>query len=164
MEEEKWYTLNLKALYKKYAEFPEEDGQVQVCGGGLYRTTDAAGTRYELISDTGDMVLETEYYTAEFDSGYVEVKGVNGNTDKFLLTEEEFHVAADLSETKPQTVSGKAVYVEWKNQENKIEMVGVFRDPDIGYKAREEKERELIAKGNIIEDDFKVWIAHVEIM
>lgn len=63
-----------------------------------------------------------------------------------------------------ETVSGKAVYVEWKNQENKIEMVGVFRDPDIGYKAREEKERELIAKGNIIGDDFKVWIAHVEIM
>ncbi len=164
MEEEKWYTLNLKALYEKYAESPEEDGQVQVCGGGLYRTTDAAGTRYELISDTGDMVLETEYYTAEFDSGYVEVKGVNGNTDKFLLTEEEFQVAAELSETKPQTVSGKVVYVKWKNQENKIEMVGVFKNPDMGYKVREEKERELIGEGNIVEDDFMVWIEDVEIM
>ena len=70
MEEEKWYTLNLKALYKKYAEFPEEDGQVQVCGGGLCKSGQSGNYygRYECSEFHNMLVWNTWcYFSYYFD-------------------------------------------------------------------------------------------------
>lgn len=57
----------------------------------------------------------------------------------------------------------KVVYVDWKDRQYEPEIVGVFRNDDDGYIARESKEDELKADGYDTDEEVRVWIEDVEI-
>ena len=57
----------------------------------------------------------------------------------------------------------KVVYVDWKDRQFETEIVGVFKNDDDGYRARESKEYELREEGYDTDEEVRVWIEDVEI-
>ena len=57
----------------------------------------------------------------------------------------------------------KVVYVDWRDRQFEPEIVGVYKNDDDGYRAREVKEYELIEEGYDTEEEVCVCIEDVEI-
>lgn len=57
----------------------------------------------------------------------------------------------------------KVVYTDWKDRQFEPEIIGVYRNDDDGYRAREAKEYELREEGYDTDEEVRVWIEDVEI-